>query len=87
MSGDKALGNSKFDGLRIKTNTTGKIRTFGIVKQQNSIILGEGIRFISKNYRNKTAHSEFVEKKTVEECKDLLLQGEYILWILLYIIK
>ena len=55
--------------------------------KKNRVILGRGMHYIRRNYRNKAAHPERVEKVDVEACKELLLQGEGLMWILLYIMK
>jgi hypothetical protein len=39
------------------------------------------------NYRNIVAHKDGVSIQAVEDCRNILLQSEYLLWILLYILN
>ena len=55
--------------------------------KRNRSILGSGMHYVRKNYRNKTAHPEYVARVDAETCKKLLIQGEGLLWILLYIMR
>ena len=42
---------------------------------------------VCRKYRNSTAHAEFIELDQVKECREMLLMGERLLWILLAIMK
>lgn len=53
----------------------------------NRRLLGWGLDYIREKYRNKTAHNDVIMKNDVEECRKLLVQGESLLWVLLYIMK
>lgn len=56
-------------------------------ERMNRCILGWGMDYIRDPFRNKTAHPEDVSKNDAEECRRLLINGENLLWILLYILK
>jgi len=53
----------------------------------NRHLLVQGLDYIRSNYRNRVAHKDILKMVSVEECRDLLIMTENLLWILLYIIR
>lgn len=45
------------------------------------------LTYVCQKYRNATAHSQFIELDRVKECREMLLMGERLLWILLAIMR
>lgn len=54
---------------------------------ENRMLLAKGLDYIRVHHRNIVAHKDPVARTMVEECRDILLMTEDILWILLYILK
>ena len=54
---------------------------------ENRMLLAQGLDYIRVHHRNIVAHKDPVARTMVEECRDILLMTEDILWILLYILK
>ena len=62
-------------------------RSFGNNDEQNRMLLAKGIDYIRTNYRNIVAHKEAVSKTKVTECKELLIQSEKLMWIIISALK
>lgn len=54
---------------------------------ENRMLLAKGLEYIRDHHRNVVAHKDPVARTMVEECRDILLMTEDVLWILLYILK
>lgn len=54
---------------------------------KNRMLLAKGLEYIRDHHRNIVAHKDPVARTMVEECRDILLMTEDILWILLYILR
>lgn len=85
----------KFSGLKIRINRWDKsinryeeeTATFNNDDKYNRLLYAKGLEYIKNNYRNIVAHKEGVSLQKVEECRELLLQTEHMLWILLFLLK
>ncbi|MBQ7133811.1 MAG: hypothetical protein IJO20_04880 [Ruminococcus sp.] len=55
--------------------------------KNNRRILCAALHYIRANYRNKVAHSSFVQRTQYEECKELMMESEKMIWILLYVYR
>lgn len=53
----------------------------------NRRLLAKALEYIKDNYRNPAAHKDILGIDKVRSCHQLLVEGEYLLWILLSIIK
>ena len=53
----------------------------------NRCVLYKVLDFIRDRFRNETAHKNPISKELIDECRSILLQEQYILWILLYILN
>ncbi len=53
----------------------------------NRMLLVKGLEYIKDHHRNIVAHKESVSKTVCDECREMLLQAEHLLWILLYIMN
>ncbi len=53
----------------------------------NRLLFIKALEYVKDNFRNKVAHKDIISRTTMEMCRDILLSTEYLLWILLTIIK
>ena len=60
---------------------------FGRNAISNKRLLRNALDYVRENFRNKAAHKEAVSKNVYQEAEQILLSAEYLLWILLYIMK
>ena len=85
----------QFSGLEIMIQDTrrsengrrGRTRFSGSDDDKNRLILMAGLDYIRLNYRNLVAHDASVTLQHATDCRHLMLQGEALLWILLYLIN
>jgi hypothetical protein len=85
----------KFAGIKIRINRWDnsiqryeeETATFHNDDKYNRLLYAKGLEYIKNNYRNIVAHKEGVSLQKVEECRELLLQTEHMLWILLFLLK
>ena len=75
------------DTRRTENGRQGRTRFGGSDDDKNRLILMAGLDYIRSNYRNLVAHDASVTLQHATECRHLMLQGEALLWILLYLIK
>ena len=73
--------------MRFETNNVEVSVPFTSDDMQNLHILFLSILHISNNYRNVVAHKDPVTDVKYTECKNLMIQSENLLWIILNMIK
>lgn len=86
---DRYLDISKLDNLTVSTVKDGRTVTlrFGTNRDANRRQLRDMLVNISGNYRNKAAHDGFISQTDCITARELLLSGEFLLWVMMYIIK
>lgn len=47
----------------------------------------KGPEYVKNNYQNVVVHKDSISLQTVDECREILLQTQSLLWILLYAIN
>ena len=83
---------NKFKGLKIKINyKKGKDIDetevcFTEDSEQNRLIFIKGLEYIKDNYRNKVAHKDGILIDAAAECRELMIQTQNLLWILMYLL-
>lgn len=55
--------------------------------EYNRMLLAKGLEYIKDNYRNFVAHKDGVSMQSVQECREILLQSRFLLWVLMYLLK
>jgi hypothetical protein len=84
---------SKFSSIPIHINgyshgaPTEEVMHFGTSDTINRRLLAKALEYIKDNYRNPAAHKDILGIDKVRSCHQLLVEGEYLLWILLSIIR
>ncbi len=82
---------SKFSEISINVDidkTRGKgALYFTEDKSYNRLVISKALEYLKNNYRNIVAHKDKVKASEAQECHELLLQTENLLWILLYCFK
>ena len=53
----------------------------------NTEVLYLALSYVCNNYRNRSAHTDAVTITHVQECQNLLIDGQKLLWIVLAILK
>lgn len=54
--------------------------------EQNRLIFIKGLEYIKDNYRNKVAHKDGILIDAAAECRELMIQTQNLLWILMYLL-
>lgn len=75
-----------FDG-RTRRNTEESMHFSPTDTRQNKMLFIKGLEYMRDNYRNKVAHKSVIALTTMEDCRDLMLYGKHLLWILLAMLK
>lgn len=83
---------SKFKGLELLIQPRPKQPPIKIALKEddtefNRMLFIKGLEYVKDNYRNNVAHKNRIFPKAVEDCRNILIQSEYLLWILLYVIN
>lgn len=55
--------------------------------KHNQFVFGECIDYIRKYFRNVSAHRDGVRLETAENCREIMLVTQGVIWILLYILR
>jgi len=66
-----------------ETNTVNYVKMKEADDVYNRHVLSSAIRYIKNRYRNPSAHNKFMNINMAEDCKNLMIESQNILWVLL----
>lgn len=53
----------------------------------NRMLLVLALKYVLDNYRNKISHKELIDKHHADECRELMLEAENLIWIMISILN